>query len=184
MQRQFGKPRILKGGADYWVALLWLMSELGEGRATQVIDEFERRLGHLILPKHRDLDRSGSLKWKKKVRWARQFLVRWRLMGSGGRGIWTITEAGRKWIRDHPDGGKDEFLALHFGRSDETVIIPWQDFRVVGGTIALSEVGQIEGSLNLEGGLTLSFTMKGSGASWHWQPDKPAFQPTRWEKEE
>jgi len=33
-------------------------------------------------------------------------------MGSSGHGIWTITEAGRAWLREHPDGGKAEIQAL------------------------------------------------------------------------
>ena len=106
------KPTSLQLTTDYHIALLWLMGELGSGRAADVCAEFERRLGDLISPEHY-LDHNDRVKkWENTVHWSRLALVGVRLMGSGGRGVWTITEAGRAWLQNHPDGAKDELLPL------------------------------------------------------------------------
>ncbi|MFW6116532.1 MAG: winged helix-turn-helix domain-containing protein [bacterium] len=100
------RPRRLETSTDYRPALLWLMGELGRARTSDAIAEFERRLGHLIPPEHREENDSGNIKWEWYVRWSRQDLVNDGRMGSGGRGIWTITEAGRKWLKNQGEGGK------------------------------------------------------------------------------
>ncbi len=122
-------PTTLQVSTDYRPALLWLMSELGSARSAEVIVEFERRLGNLIPPEHRQTNNSGSIKWEHYVRWARQHLYGSGLMGSGGRGIWTITEAGRDWLRDHPDGGKKELLALKAPSQGKTPASTLRSFR-------------------------------------------------------
>jgi len=114
MQQQTVRPTTLRSATDYRPALLWLMGELGQAQTSEAVAEFERRLGDLIPPEHRELNESGSIKWENYVRWARQALADVGLMGSGGWGVWTVTEAGQKWLQDHPDGGKDELLALSY----------------------------------------------------------------------
>ncbi len=99
------KPSSLKTATDYRPALLWLMGELTQARTAEAIAEFERRLGDLIPSEHYELNSSGYIKWDSYVRWARQALVNVDLMGSGGRGIWTITSAGQVWLQEYPDGG-------------------------------------------------------------------------------
>jgi len=93
----------IRTGDEYNLALLRLMAELGRAPTSDAVREFERRLGHLIAPEDRELNPSGHLRWDWRVRWARQDLVRAGLMGSGGRGIWTITEAGHQWLEDNPN---------------------------------------------------------------------------------
>jgi len=122
------KPTSLKLTTDYHIALLWLMGELGSGRAADVCAEFERRLGDIIPPEHY-LDHNDHVKkWENTVHWSRLALVNVRLMGSGGHGVWTITDAGREWLQNHPDGAKDELLPLisraQRQRSPETATIP------------------------------------------------------------
>ncbi len=114
-------PTSLQTSTDYYPGLLWLMGELGSARAAEVMVEFERRLGNLIPPEHRGTNSSGSIKWEHYVRWARQHLRDVGLMGSGGRGIWTITESGREWLSAHRDGNKTELLALR-GNSSNRVL--------------------------------------------------------------
>ena len=87
---------------QYNLALLRLMGELGQVPLSKALQEFESRLGHLIPPDQRERNPQGYLKWDYRVRWARQALVGAGLMDSGGRGIWTITEAGRQWLEDNP----------------------------------------------------------------------------------
>ncbi len=105
-------PTTLQKSTDYRPALLWLMGGLNSASVNEVLVEFERRFGDLIPPEHHETTSSGYIKWEHYVRWARQYLYSSGLMGSEGRGIWTITEVGREWLRQYPAGGKKELLAL------------------------------------------------------------------------
>ena len=105
-------PQSLQTAPDYRPALLWLMNDLGSARAAHVLAEFNRLLGHLVPAAHRETTSSGHIRWEHHVHWSRLYLVRKGLMGSGGRGIWTIPEPGREWLRDHPDGNKSELSSL------------------------------------------------------------------------
>jgi hypothetical protein len=106
------KPRTLKTATDYRPALLWLMGQLERATTSEALAEFERLLGDLIPPAHRGEIKSGKIKWDWYVRWSRQDLLNAGLMGSGGRGVWTITPQGQQWLAGHPDGGGDELKAL------------------------------------------------------------------------
>ncbi|MFW6116512.1 MAG: winged helix-turn-helix domain-containing protein [bacterium] len=106
----------METSTDYRPALLWLMAKLEKARTADAVAEFGQRLGDLIPAEHQNLNKSGSVKWENYVRWARQALVAAGLMGSGGHGVWTITEAGRKWLRDHPDGAKHKLSELVQGK--------------------------------------------------------------------
>jgi len=110
-------PDEIRRRDQYSLALLRLMAELGQAQTSEAVDEFERRLGHLIPSEHRELNPSGNLKWEWSVRWARQDLVRAGLMGSGGHGIWTITEAGRQWLKSNPNAAR---VGLATGRGSRT----------------------------------------------------------------
>lgn len=112
MNEQYARPQTLKAATDYYPALLWLMGEMGQARTSDALAEFDRRLGDLIPPEHREANPSGNIKWEHYVRWGRQALVKAGLMGSGGWGIWTITEVGRQWLQEHQDGSGRELVAL------------------------------------------------------------------------
>jgi len=105
-------PKTLTTATDYRPALLWLMGRLERAATSEALTEFERLLGDLIPPAHHGKTKSGKIKWDWYVRWSRQDLVNAGLMGSGGRGIWTITPQGQQWLAEHPDGGGDELKAL------------------------------------------------------------------------
>lgn len=91
---------------QYNLALLRLMAELARAPTSEALREFESRLGHLIPPDQCERNPQGYLKWDYRVRWARQDLVGAGLMGSGGRGIWTITEAGLQWLEENPNASR------------------------------------------------------------------------------
>jgi len=112
MEEQRARPTVLTTAFDYTQALLWLMSSLGQAPAAAVLREFDRRLGGLIPSAHRELNKSGRVKWQHYLRWSRQSLVHAGLMGNAGRGMWAITDAGRRWLEEHPEGGKQELSAL------------------------------------------------------------------------
>jgi len=96
---------------DYRPALLWLMGRLERATPSQALAEFERAFSDLIPPEHHEQNESGNIKWEWYVRWSRLDLVIVGLMGSGGRGIWTITPEGQQWLAEHPDGGGDQLKA-------------------------------------------------------------------------
>ncbi len=105
-------PNKLETTMDYRPALLWLMGELGSGKTAEVIQEFESRYADFIPDEHYETNNSGNTKWVWAVHWSRQDLYTAGLMGSGGIGVWTITEEGRKWLDVYPDGGKQKLLEL------------------------------------------------------------------------
>jgi hypothetical protein len=106
------QPTTLQTKSDYRPALLWLMGQIGSAPAASVLEAFKRRLGDLIPAEHEQEYHSGVPIWEKTVQWSRYDLVKAGLMGSGGYGVWTITEAGRKWLRDHPSGDKQALMRL------------------------------------------------------------------------
>lgn len=55
----------------------------------------------------------------------------------------------------------------------------WQTFSVIGGVIARSKAGQIEGLLELESNLALVFLFDHDGADWTWLPEDPEFTSNR-----
>lgn len=100
----------LQTAMDYRPALLWVMAQIGDSQAAAAVESFDRMLGRLIPEEHRARTQSGRPKWDEYVRWSRQDLAGAGLMGAEERGLWTITEDGRQWLREHPDGGGDELL--------------------------------------------------------------------------
>ena len=97
------KPQKLDVSTDYRLALLWLMARLESARKDQVIAAFEEAFGDLIPAEHRETNKSGRIKWEHYVAWSRFDLVGAELMGSGGRGVWTITPAGKEWLLKNPN---------------------------------------------------------------------------------
>lgn len=104
------KPTFLSVSTDYRPALLWIMAQLEQAKVADVLNEFERQLGHLIPSEHMDLHEGRIKRWENFVHWSRQALVNVGLMGSAGRGVWTITKEGLQWLETHPDGGKSELI--------------------------------------------------------------------------
>ena len=96
--------KVLATQTDYQAPLLRLLSELpdGQGGAAEVCRLFEDKYGHLISDEHRQLRSDGSPEWEKKVHWARYQLKEYDLVDAPGRGIWRITEAGRRWVEENP----------------------------------------------------------------------------------
>ena len=96
--------RVFAAQTDYTVPLLRLLSELpdGQGEAAEICRLFEDNYGHLIPDEHRQLRSDGVLEWEKKVHWSRYHLKEYGLVDAPRRGIWRITEAGRRWVEENP----------------------------------------------------------------------------------
>jgi hypothetical protein len=106
------KPKTLEVATDYRLALLWLMDRLETARLPEAMAAFEREFGALIPEEHREMNESGRIKWQHYVAWSRFELVRVGLMGSGGRGVWTITPEGRGWLHENPNADHADLAEL------------------------------------------------------------------------
>lgn len=106
------KPQKLEVATDYRLALLWLMARLESARMRDVMAAFEEAFGDLIPAEHRETNKSGRIKWEHYVAWSRFDLVGAGLMGSGGRGVWTITQAGKDWLLGNPNADSADLAAL------------------------------------------------------------------------
>jgi hypothetical protein len=93
----------LDGFAGYMLALLHMMDDVGRISLQDALHEFEHRYGKHISEKEKKQNPGGRIRWMHQVEWARNDLAGMGLMGSDGRGIWTITENGRTWLRAHPN---------------------------------------------------------------------------------
>ena len=86
---------------DFFLPTLRALDALGDSGTIQEIDEAVVSL--LELPEEAleaAYERSGALVIPDRLSWARSYLKMADLVGSAGRGVWTITEAGRdalKW---------------------------------------------------------------------------------------
>ena len=127
------KPESLNVATDYRLALLWLMDRLESARVAEVNAAFEREFGNLIPTEHHETNDSGRIKWRHYVAWSRFELVRTGLMGSGGRGVWTITPLGKAWLRENPNADHADLAAfLKQGGAEAKSGFQWrgQDYNV------------------------------------------------------
>jgi hypothetical protein len=106
------KPWNLDVATDYRLALLWLMDRLESARASEVTAAFGEEFGPIIPTEHLEKNNSGRIKWQHYVAWSRLDLVNAGLMGSGGRGVWTITALGKDWVRQNPAAGHEDLAAF------------------------------------------------------------------------
>lgn len=106
------KPQSLAASTHYPLALLWLMDRLESASQREATDAFEREFSEIIPAEQREKNNSGRIKWQHYVAWSRLALVNAGLMGSGGRGTWTITSLGREWLRDNPNAEYRDLAAF------------------------------------------------------------------------
>ena len=106
------KPNVLDRATDYRLALLWLMDRLESARASEATAAFGEEFGSIIPAEHRVANESGRIRWEHYVAWARFDLVRAGLMGSAGRGVWTITPQGQVWLGENPNADHADLVAF------------------------------------------------------------------------
>jgi hypothetical protein len=99
--------------SDYQVPILRILADMPNGSATKqhVLEELTRRYGHRIPQTHYDRVSSKTkiLKWDNYAAWSRQHLIDGGYLDAPFRGIWRITDKGRRWLAENPD-------ATHVGR--------------------------------------------------------------------
>jgi hypothetical protein len=90
----------------YWRPILEVLIELGgRGRRLEVIELVGQKMkGILTKADYRPLPNSPhkTVRWVNRVAWQTSNMRAEGLIDKGRRGIWEITDAGRKWLNDNP----------------------------------------------------------------------------------
>ena len=87
---------------DFWRPILKiLVDEGGQASVQKVIQSVERKMRDRFKPGDHDKNLDGSEKWEKQVNFQRLAMTHKGLLASNSpRGIWAITEQGRKWLSE------------------------------------------------------------------------------------
>ena len=91
---------------DYGLPLLYLLHSLSDGQcnAAEACRMFERRYGDQIPQAHRQERTSrGDAVWEYRVHVGRHYLWKRGFLHSPNRGVWRLTEEGRRWAKENPD---------------------------------------------------------------------------------
>jgi len=88
---------------EYLINLLILLDEKGETRLSEAVQTFESKFGAFIPPKDRALMSSGKPRWAYLLEWGRYDLNQLDLMTTPARGIWTLSDEGRTWLKNHSE---------------------------------------------------------------------------------
>jgi len=92
--------------ADFTVPLLHLLADLpgGAGTRVEVSAQFLQRFRPEIPQKYfAPVASGGEEKWHNFVAWARSDLKMMGFVDAAERGVWRITQAGRDWLKEHPN---------------------------------------------------------------------------------
>lgn len=85
----------------YWVPILASLVELGgSAHSDDVIDHVGKKMEKILTPADRKRLPSGvDIRWRNRVAWQRYNMIKQALLkGDSPRGIWEITEEGRKML--------------------------------------------------------------------------------------
>ena len=88
---------------DFWKPILeTLVDEGGRTSVQKVVQSVERKMKNQLTPGDKERNRDGLLKWVKQVNFQRLAMKHEGLLASDSpRGIWAITDKGRKWLSEH-----------------------------------------------------------------------------------
>lgn len=87
---------------DFWKPILeTLVNEGGQASVQNVIQSVERKMGNRLKPGDHEKNFDGSEKWEKQVNYQRLAMKHEGLLANNSpRGIWAITDQGRKWLSE------------------------------------------------------------------------------------
>jgi len=115
---------MLKSFDSYVIALLKLIDGLPrrQGRSRDILELFGERYDDEISPAHRRKNSSGRVVWIVRTQWSRQRALSFGLIDSPARGIWRLTDAGHRWLEEHPNATRVEGIKAKRQRasSDES----------------------------------------------------------------
>jgi hypothetical protein len=92
--------------SQYWLPILQILVEHdGQAKGRDVIAALENRLGSRFTARDRDRLGMGEVRWKNRARFARLRMKELGLVSSESqRGVWEITEEGRRYLNQRPPG--------------------------------------------------------------------------------
>ena len=96
--------------ADYEIPLLQALFRLGGSPKTSDVYPVVEAIMREELREHPEeygKTKSGVVIWVNKVRWAREYLKQKGQLDGSERGVWKITQSGRKRVRIYQETGKD-----------------------------------------------------------------------------
>ncbi len=71
----------------------------GRGATHDVLQAVEQKMKHRLVPKDYELLRYGQIRWRTNAMYERKHMVMEGLLKSDSpRGIWEITDKGRRWL--------------------------------------------------------------------------------------
>jgi hypothetical protein len=83
-----------------------LIARSGTGHATEITDAVGERMADRLTPLDREKLDSGDIRWRNRVQFTRLTLKNQELIASDTpRGVWTITDKGRAFVKDARPGG-------------------------------------------------------------------------------
>jgi restriction system protein len=88
----------------YWRPLLQTLVELGgRGRREQIIEQVGQKMQDILRPAdYEKLPQSSFIRWENRVAWQASNMRReGYIKNNSPRGIWEITDAGRKWLEEN-----------------------------------------------------------------------------------
>jgi hypothetical protein len=89
---------------EYWYPILEVIAEAGGAAASShVIDALGERMQGLLKPRDYELLAMGEIRWRNRARFARLRMTEQGLLSKPHRGIWEITDAGRKYLEERKD---------------------------------------------------------------------------------
>jgi Mrr N-terminal domain len=99
-------PRAIPGSIlperEYWVPILEILTEAGGAApASDVIDALGDRMRSMLTQRDYEMLSMGEVRWRNRARFARlRMTERGLLNASSPRGIWELTDLGRKHLKD------------------------------------------------------------------------------------
>jgi hypothetical protein len=99
-------PRAIPGSIlperEYWVPILEILTEAGGAApASDVIDALGDRMRSMLTQRDYESLSMGEVRWRNRARFARLRMTERGLLGSSSpRGIWELTDLGRKHLED------------------------------------------------------------------------------------
>lgn len=107
-KRFFGRRKSgdITSQMDYCPHLLEVLVEMGgSGKTRTVIDAVGEKMKGVLMPKDYEAHTSDNkqIRWRNTVQWARNLMVNddGRMKNNSPRGLWEISEKGRKWLTEH-----------------------------------------------------------------------------------
>lgn len=104
-------PRAIPGSIlperEYWLPILEILMEAkGAAPASEVIDALVGRMRSMLTQRDYETLSMGEVRWRNRARFARlRMTERGLLSATSARGIWELTDAGRKYLEDERKKG-------------------------------------------------------------------------------